>query len=288
MDLMVPVSDDDSLWVEVSGCMEESAVLLVAGANASGLMWPQLLVEWLGISHKVIRYDHRDTGRSTYRFDEAPYPIARLADDAVAVLNALRVERAHVVGVSLGGVLAQLLALDHPDRLLSATVLCTTALGSGLATTVSGDALPGPDPRLLDLWERLGDPRGPEEEIAFRVEHWRLLNGSIAPFSPDEFADRERRIVDHAGTHHAPTAHARAARTGLDRGDELAGVATPFLVIEATEDPINPPPHSQHLAEALGNARLVTVEGMGHALPDHLMPRLGTMLTDFFRETESG
>lgn len=282
----MPVSDDDSLWAEVSGCMEESAVLLVAGANASGLMWPQGLVEWLGINHKVIRYDHRDTGRSTHRFDEAPYPIPRLADDAVAVLDAAGVQKAHVVGMSMGGVLTQLMALDHPDRLLSGTAIGTTALGSGLAAGV-GDSLPPPDPRLLEVWERLGDPRDPEAEVAFRVEHWRILNGSVLSFDADEFADHERAVIEHTGTHRAATAHARAEQVGLDRGDELADVTVPFLVVEAPEDPINPPPHSAHLAETLGNGRLVTVPGMGHALPQQIVPRLGIVLGDFFAEVES-
>lgn len=283
---MVPVTDDDTLWVEVSGCMEESTVMLVAGANAPGLMWPQTLVEWLGINHKVIRYDHRDTGRSTHRFDESPYPIPRLADDAVAVLDAAGVDRAHVVGMSLGGVLVQLLALDHPDRILSATAMCTTALGSGLADTSGDDDLPPPDPRLLELWEHLADARGLDEEIAFRVEHWRILNGSVLPFDAGEFSALERRIIDHTGTHRAAIAHAMAEQSGLDRGRELAGVTVPFLVVEAPEDPINPPPHAANLAGALGGARLVTVPGMGHALPEQVIPRLGMVLEDFFAEVD--
>ncbi|NMI01316.1 alpha/beta fold hydrolase [Pseudonocardia acidicola] len=244
-------------------------LLLVMGANASGVAWPDPLIARLAERHRVIRYDHRDTGRSTWAFDEHPYAISDLGGDAIAVLDAFGVERAHVVGMSMGGVLVQLLLLDHPDRLLSATVLCTTALGSGLAAGDPADAapvLPDPDPALLALWQEMDRPRDRDAEIAWRVEHWRLLNGSGTPFDAEEFRALEERVVAHAGRHDNPAAHARAARTGLDRGAELAEVEVPTLVIEAPEDPINPPPHSGHLSRAIGGGRLVRVPGMGHAL----------------------
>ncbi|WP_214366423.1 alpha/beta fold hydrolase [Pseudonocardia sp. H11422] len=266
MERFVDVAPGVRLWAEdfaphgdaVDGSAEP--LLLITGANASGLAWPDPLIEQLTERHRVIRYDHRDTGRSTWAFDEHPYAISDLADDAVAVLDAFGIERAHVVGMSMGGILAQLLLLDHPDRLLSATVLCTTALGSGRS------ALPDPDPALLTLWQELDRPRDREAEIAWRVEHWRALNGTGTPFDADEFRALEERVIAHAGRHDNPAAHARAAQTGLDRGAELADVDVPALVIEAPEDPVNPPPHSGHLSRALGRGRLVRVPGMGHAL----------------------
>jgi pimeloyl-ACP methyl ester carboxylesterase len=148
-------------------------------------------------------------------------------------------------------------------------VIATTALGSGLAADPRNDqvpALPGPDPQLLQLWQHLTDPRSRTEEIAWRVEHWRVLAGSVLPFDAEEFRQLEERIMDHAGRHDNPAAHARAALTGLDRAEELAGVRTPTLVIEAPEDPINPPPHSAHLARLIPTAQLVSMPGMGHAL----------------------
>ena len=270
------------LWVQDGGDREASPLLLVMGANASGVVWPEPFVARLAERHRVIRYDHRDTGRSTWAFDEHPYAVVDLARDAVAVLDALGVRRAHAVGMSMGGTLLQLLLLDHAERLLSATVFCTSALGAGLAADPGdGDAgdLPDPDPRLLALWERMGEPRDREAEIGWRLEHWRLLNGDARPFDADEFRRMEERAIDHAGRHDNPAAHARADQAGLDRGEELAGVRTPTLVIEAPEDPINPPPHAAHLARAIGSAELVTVPGMGHALgPTVLVPLANAIL----------
>lgn len=244
------------------------------GANASGVGWPEDLVHRLAARHRVILYDHRDTGRSTWAYAEHPYAVRDLAEDAITVLDALGIDRAHVVGMSMGGTLVQLLLLDHPDRLRSATLVATSALDAGLDDPAGHSELPGPDPRLLELWSHLADPRTPEEELAWRVEHWRILHGDALPFDADEFRRLEERIIAHAGTAANPAAHALADQAGLDRGAELAEVRTPVLVIEAPEDPINPPPHAQHLAAAIGSAELVRIPGLGHALPTALLAPL--------------
>lgn len=170
-------------------------------ANASGPAWPDPLVERLAERHRVVRYDHRDTGRSTWAFDEHPYAIADLAEDAVAVLDGLAVERAHV-GMSMGGTLVELLLLDHPERLVTATLMCTSALGAGLAAGDSAPAadLPGPDPRLLAMWEHMADPRDVEAELDWRVVHWRLLNGDVLAFDPGEFRTMAGDQVRLTGT----------------------------------------------------------------------------------------
>ncbi|MFI6824494.1 alpha/beta fold hydrolase [Micromonospora sp. NPDC050187] len=278
MEFQVDVTPSYRLWARAVGAPDAPPLLLVMGANASGPTWPAALVDRLADRHRVIVYDHRDTGRSTWAFDEHPYRVADLAGDAVAVLDAAGVDRAHVVGMSMGGVLVQLLALDHADRLLSATAFCTSALGAGLAGGEEAPPLPAPDPRLLRLWEHFTDERDREAELDWRVEHWRILNGDVIPFDAAEFRAMEENCVDHAGTHRNPAAHARAGQDGLDRGAELAGVRVPFLVVEAPEDPINPPPHAAHLAGLIPTATLVTVPGMGHALPSAVLAPLATAL----------
>ncbi|SHG19234.1 alpha/beta fold hydrolase [Geodermatophilus nigrescens] len=255
------------LWAEERGDPAAPPLLLVMGANASGVLWPEELVDLLAAGHRVIRYDHRDTGRSSAVFDRVPYAIADLARDAVAVLDALGIERAHVVGMSMGGTLIQLLLLDAPHRLRSATVLCTSALGAGLADVAGTGELPGPAPELLAYWQTMGGDRDRAAELDWRVEHWRLLSGGVLPVDAGWFRALEERAMDHAGSVRGPVAHALADQSGLDRGAELAAVTVPTLVVEAPEDPVNPPPHAAHLAAVVGGAGLVTVPGMGHALP---------------------
>jgi pimeloyl-ACP methyl ester carboxylesterase/ribosomal protein S18 acetylase RimI-like enzyme len=263
----VEVGDGYRLWVQTTGADDLPPLLLVMGANACGLGWPDALVDRLAQHHRVVRYDHRDTGRSTRAYAERPYAIRDLADDAIAVLDALGIERAHVVGMSLGGTLVQLLLLDHPDRLLSATLWGTSLLGGAPPDPeIRDEDLPGPDPRLLALWAELGEERDDAAELAWRVEHWRILNGDVLPFDADEFRRLEERVAEHSGTWANPAAHALADQSGLERGAELARVRVPTLVVDAPADPVVPPPHAARLARAIPGARLLAVDGLGHAL----------------------
>ncbi|MFD3578151.1 alpha/beta fold hydrolase [Streptomyces sp. NPDC058644] len=262
------------LWTERRGAPEAPALLLIMGAQASGLGWPEEFVDALAERHHVIRYDHRDTGRSTSTFDQHPYPITDLAQDAVAVLDGLGIERAHLVGMSLGGMLTQLVLADHPERVLSATLIGTCALSETPYTAPDGTRipvgeLPGIAPEVLEMWSRPVEDKGPEAELDRRVEHWRVLNGGQLASEDAYFRDLERRIIAHAGTHVASTAHARADDSHMIRTDELAGTKVPTLVISGPAEPVFPPPHPHHLAQVVGGGgtRVVEIAGMGHALP---------------------
>ncbi len=154
------------LWTEQRGAPDAPPLLLIMGAQASGVGWPEPLVDALAARHRVIRYDHRDTGRSTWAFDERPYRIADLAEDAIRVLDGLGIARAHIVGMSLGGMLAQMVLADHPDRVLSATLLGTLALSTAPYTRPDGSSvpageLPGIAPEVLEMWARPVEDHGP-------------------------------------------------------------------------------------------------------------------------------
>lgn len=273
---LVRVDGGYQLWVRESGDPAGSPVLLVMGAASTGVAWPAGLVARLGRRHRVVVWDHRDTGRSTRAFDERPYALRDLADDAVAVLDALGVDQAHAVGMSMGGYLVQLLLLDHPDRLLSATLFCTGELPGAPR---EGE-VPGPSEELLALWATLGEPRDEAAELDWRVEHWHVLNGGEVAFDAAEFRALEQRVITHGGSPDASsaTAHARADTEGLERGAELAAVTTPVLVIEAPADPAYPPPNAEHLQRAIGSAHRVQVPGMGHALPSAVLAPFGDAL----------
>lgn len=259
MERFVDAAPGVQLWSERVGPVTGDPVLLLAAANTSGLAWPDELLARLTERHPVIRYDHRDTGRSTWGFDDAPYTVAELAADAVAVLDAWEADRAHVVGMALGGTLGQLLLLDHPHRLCTATLLCARGLAA------AGE-LPGPGPSLQRLWQELDDPRDDDGEIAWRIEHWRLLHGPTVPFDPAEFRALETRILAHTGHPVSPSAHTRLDPPDPRRAAELVAATVPTLVVEAEADPVNPPPHGQRLARSIGGARLLRIPGMGHAV----------------------
>ncbi|MCL8011741.1 alpha/beta fold hydrolase [Streptomyces sp. AS02] len=271
------------LWAEDHGAHDAPPLLLIMGAQASGLGWPDELVGLLAAHHRVIRYDHRDTGRSTWSYDDQPYPLTTLADDALAVLDGLGVARAHVVGMSLGGMLTQLLIADHPDRLLSATLIGTAALSDTPyrhpdGTRTPPEDLPGIDPRILDLWSQPWTDEGREAGLVRRVTHWRLLSGGQLPFDADYFHALDRKVIAHTGHHRPGDAHGRADHSGMLRTEQLARTSVPTLVISAPAEPVFPLPHAHHLAQSIHGAHVAEIPGMGHALPPEIHKPLATAI----------
>jgi len=282
------------LWTEGLGNPAHPPVLLIMGANASGMAWPDEFLAMLVSGRRfVIRYDHRDTGRSTRRdFRQQPYAVADLAKDAVAVLDGYGIARAHAVGLSMGGSIGQILAIEHRERLLSLTVMLTAALDVDFVGNISRalrgepspDGLPLPDPRVLQALARRAEPgRDREAELAWRIEEWRVLSGNELPFVETDFMRWEEKAIAHADTHQQPTAHAFATPFPVERGGELKSVTTPTLVIQAPRDPLNPPPHGRHLAELIPGARLAEIPGMGHALPSAVHRQLADLIIEHTR-----
>jgi pimeloyl-ACP methyl ester carboxylesterase len=264
---MVRAAPGILLWAEflagpqAFGESRPDPLLLIADAGASGVMWPDGLVALLAEHHPVIRYDHRDTGRSSTTQEDAPYGLAELVDDAVAVLDAYDVERAHVLGWGMGGHILQLMMLDHACRIASATLLATGPLPSA-----GGPPLPGPPTALRRLWAELDDPRDREGELAWRLTLDRLLHGNELPFDAAEFRARHERAMAHAGIDDPVVAHVH-----LDvpaRGAALRFVNVPALVVEAPADPVFPPPSGALLADLLVQAQLVRVPGLGHVISE--------------------
>ncbi|MFE0471987.1 alpha/beta fold hydrolase [Streptomyces sp. NPDC058947] len=275
------------LWTEEFGDPDHPAVLLVMGAQAQGIQWNDGIVRRLvDGGRRVIRYDHRDTGRSsTVDFAAHPYTVADLASDALAVLDAHGVARAHVVGASLGGIIGQLLAVTHPDRVLTLTSLSSQPLGTDTAAAVQRamegapplpGELPPPTPELLAaLVASFPEPQaGLEGHLATRLPLWRVLHGPVLPFDEEEYRAVERRAYERARDPRAALNHTFAGAAPVGSTAELASVTAPSLVLHGTEDPMFPPAHAEATAAALPGARLVLIEGMGHTLPAALDDRL--------------
>jgi pimeloyl-ACP methyl ester carboxylesterase len=257
-------ANDVELCVQTFGDPADPAILLIAGAGAPMDRWRDEFCQRLADGCRyVVRYDHRDTGRSVSYPPGAPgYSSADLVTDAVGVLDALGVTRAHVVGISMGGVLAQLLAVQHAERVASLVLVATTP-GAGHPT------LPPMTPRLR---ASLAEESPPDwSDRAAVVDHLvtaqrRYAAGSY-PF--DEAAAREyaRRVVDRTGdVASALTNHQRAERVKPWR-ERLGTVRVPTLVVHGTEDPLFPYEHGVALAAEIPGARLLTLARVGHELP---------------------
>lgn len=280
---------DVKLWSQDFGDPANPTLLMIMGGNLSAYGWPDEFVQRLadGGLH-VIRYDHRDTGRSTCRdYQEHPYTYDDMAADAAAVLDGWDVTDAHIVGLSMGTSLAQVMALNHPDRVRSLTLMLGGALDTDFDAAIEAafrgeplvNGLPVPTARFLEMLTHAQQPAEDRESmLAKQVGKWRLLNGDGIAFDEQEYRRWEERAMDHAGTWEEPVTHYMVGLPPLSRGAELANVKAPTLVIQAPNDPAAPPPHGRHLASLIPDARVVEIPGMGHALPSAVHKPLAALI----------
>ena len=254
------------LCVETFGDHASPAVLLIGGAEMSMDWWEDELCERLASGPRfVIRYDLRDTGQSvTYEPGAPRYTGADLTADAVGLLDALGVERAHLAGISMGGGIAQEIALLQPERVASLTLIATSP-----AVARAGRELP---PSSDELKAHFADPPPPpdwsdrEAVIDHVLAGLRPFAGSL-PVDEEEQRALVERVVER-------TRNIESSLTNhwiLDEGEsvhgELGEIAAPTLVLHGTEDPLFPLAHGEALAAEIPNARLLPLEGMGHEMP---------------------
>jgi pimeloyl-ACP methyl ester carboxylesterase len=234
--------------------------------------WPRRLVQGLvDAGCRVVQFDNRDVGLSTHMdWNTAPYGIEDMAGDTVGLLDALDVEAAHLVGMSVGGMVCQAVALHHPDRVRSLTLISTT---------------PGPDARLSfgdsSVYVGLDRPIETEQDaIEVEVDFCRAVAGSRFAF--DEQHYRELATADQArGTNPDPGMPRASSRV-----DDLGRIQVPTLVVHGTEDPVYPYDHGEALAAGIPRATLATWEGVGHELPPPLMPELTRLLVEHVDHAE--
>jgi pimeloyl-ACP methyl ester carboxylesterase len=251
------------LCVETFGSPTDPAILLVMGAGASMDWWQDDFCARLAAGPRyVIRYDHRDTGGSTsYPPGEPGYTGDDLVADAAALLAVLGVRRAHVVGQSMGGALAQLLALDHPECVASLTLVATSPAG------------PDPDlPPMSDeaqaAFAAIVEPDWADRAavIEYLTEQWRATASPSRPFDAEGTRGLCARVVDRTTNIESSMKNSYAAE-GSDRWRErLGGLDVPTLVVHGTEDPLFPLGHGVALAREIPGAELLTLEGGGHEL----------------------
>jgi pimeloyl-ACP methyl ester carboxylesterase len=254
-------SGEAELCVEQLGDAGDPALLLIGGAACSMDLWPDALCARLVSSGlRVVRYDHRDTGGSTvYPPGEPGYTGRDLFEDAVAVLDGLGIERAHVAGLSMGGGIAQEIGIAHRERVRSLTVMSTTFAKDSPA------GLPGPSPAVA---EELPEPDWNDRAAVgeYIVAGDRLFSGpgfddDLAHAFAERMLDRCRNIrsacVNHWTIDHGESPPGAFA--------DLAGL--PALVVHGGADPLFPVEHGRAMAAALPGARYLELEEVGHQMP---------------------
>ncbi len=265
------------------GNSESEAVLLIAGLGTQRIRWTDSFCELLAAQGlRVIRFDNRDTGGSTSfksyppldfaelaatlsvgKLPDLPYTLGDMAQDAIGLLDGLGIERAHLVGRSMGGMIAQLAAADYPDRVLSLVSIMSTS---------GNPELPQAAPDVMAMMTRPA-PNPFEDEAGFLANSAafaRRIAGTGYPFDEEAYRmlirEEVRRAYDPGSTGRQIAAIALSG----DRRPKLATVRVPALVIHGTDDPMFPPVCGEDAARTIPGAEWMLLNGMGHDLPARL------------------
>jgi pimeloyl-ACP methyl ester carboxylesterase len=263
------VRDGDlELCVEGIGTPDDPTLLLIGGTSSSMDWWDDELCSRLAEGGRyVVRYDSRDTGRSTqWPAGKPGYTGADLADDALRVLDGLGIGAAHLLGVSGGGAVAQRIAVEHPDRVRTLTLLSTT-LG-GPAGVSWEDLPPWTDAVAASFAEPAPDPDWTDREAV--VEHIvageRVFAGTL-PADEEGLAALVRRVLDRTPDMAAGWKNHWIAEPGPPMRAGIGSITAATLVLHGTADPLFPYGHGEALAKEIPGARLVPLPGMGHQMP---------------------
>ena len=249
---------------ETFGPASAPAILLINGLGSQMTRWPAAFCEMLAArGYLAIRFDNRDTGLSTWFQPGQSYSLSDMAADAMAVLDANGVRQAHVAGVSMGGMIVQAVAIEHPDRVLSLTSIMS-------ATGAPGTLDPTPEAGAV-LTTAPPDPNADREAfIAHGVQNALVIGSPAYPWP--EGALRERAVAEHARAFN-PTGSARqmaAIRADGDRTERLGRLKIPAVVLHGADDPLVRPVGGEATAKAIPGAELRVIPGMGHDLPPAL------------------
>jgi pimeloyl-ACP methyl ester carboxylesterase len=245
------------LWVETFGDPADPAILLIQGAAASMLWWEEDLCSRIAAGERfVIRFDNRDTGRSTvYPPGQPEYSYADVARDAVGILDVLGIDRAHVVAQSMFGGVALLLGVDYRDRVASLTFVSTSTGADDLPPPTGDFDVPAPD---------FADPASVIEYVVRSAE--REAGGS--PYF-DEQATRRLVEADVARARNPESTFTNHFLLKFDgpEGGGFGDITAPTLVVHGDLDPLLPLAHGEALRDAIPEAELVVLDGAGHGVP---------------------
>lgn len=249
------------ICAESFGKPTDPAILLIMGAQTSMLWWEEEFCQRIADARRfVIRFDNRDVGRSTtYEVGRPGYTFEDMADDAIHVLDAYGVQQAHIAGMSMGGMLTQIIALRHPEKVRTITLHASSNFAPDL---------PPIDEKLMEFFSKMGEINWEDEQevLEVAVASSKVLIGSKHPF--DESRVRELAQIDIARSNHYASKNNHAFVTGGETYLVRTGeIAVPALVIHGTEDPLVPYEHGLNLVNTIPGAVLLTLEGTGHELP---------------------
>ena len=266
------------------GDKSKPTILLIQGFASQMIIWKEEFCRDLASKgFLVIRFDNRDIGLSTKmenlpvpnplsilaslqkgEHPEVPYKLSDMAKDAVGLLDALQIQSVHIVGISMGGMIAQTIAIEHPERVKTLT---------SLSSTTSNPKLPQAKPEVQKILI-IPPPTDREKFIEGQLKIFKVLHGPRYSFPEEFIRERSAKVFDR---NFYPTGSSRqfAAIFGSgSRNKALANLQIPTLVIHGDADPLIPVEGGKDTANAIPGAELIIIEGMGHTIPDEVRPQI--------------
>ncbi len=268
---------------ETFGSPDDPAVLLIMGLGGQLTRWsPAFCDQLVARGYHAIRYDNRDVGLST-KFDGAkvpelpmvigammtgqkpdvPYTLHDMAADAVGLLDALGIAKAHVMGASMGGMIAQLVAADYPDRVLSLT---------SIMSSTGNPMLPPARPEAMAVLTNRPTAADEETMVAHGVRSEKIIGSPGYPADETALAERVRRDYRRMFYPAGPGRQLAAVVATGDRRAQIAKITAPTMVIHGADDPLVPVEAGRDTAANIAGAEITEVPGMGHNLPEPLIP----------------
>ncbi|WP_421860337.1 alpha/beta fold hydrolase [Parvibaculum sp.] len=280
---------------EDRGPADGTPILFVNGYSSTMLSWPEELMDGLrDRGFRVIRYDNRDVGKSEKlkglpqisdvakevregREPAIPYRLADMAADGIGLLDALGIGRAHIMGISMGGMIVQRMAIHHPERLLSVTSI--------MSTTGNPD-LPKASDEAMKALQAQPSSEEREDVIRHRMKGRRVYQSPAYPMTDEALYERCAREFDHMYYPEGAIRQYAAIVGDGSRVDELKQVSVPFLVIHGDADPLVPPSGGEDTAKSVPGAKHVVIAGMGHDLPVELCGQYADLIATHARSAE--
>ena len=274
---------------EDRGPADGKPLLLVNGYTSTMMSWPLALMDGLKArGFRVIRYDNRDVGKTEKLKGipnmgdvvkalkagtkaDIPYQLSDMAADGMGLLDALGIKRAHIMGISMGGMIVQSMAINHPEKIISATSI--------MSSTGNPDLPKASDEAMVALQER---PASTDRETVLRhnMKGRRVYQSPAYPMSDEALYQKCATEYDHMYYPEGATRQYAAIIADGSRVDRLKNVRLPFLVIHGRADPLVPVEGGIDTAKHVAGAKLELIDGMGHDLPVELCPRYVELIAD--------
>ncbi len=255
----IGIEKNIQLFVETFGNKNDEAVLFISGAGANSSFWSERLCNKLVENDfYVIKYDHRDFGYSAkVDYEKNPFDMMQLTKDAVSILDSLSINKAHVVGHSMGGFIVQLLAIHYPERIISLV---------SASSSTNAASVPPPPPETWEIFMENNPTNNFEKDLEGFLKVWKYLNGT-AEFEEELAIEYTKNLYERQEILGAiGESHVKAQSNLSDRSEQLKKVNIPALIIHGEEDYLVDKYGGIQTAESLPNSKLVLIPKMGHVL----------------------